>query len=449
MSANFSNTDKATISSLSRSDIERTMAGLKPFLKRSMWIGTTNRYVNDVIARLRESEPNSATHKRNLAQYIAASTCLHANDGWSYLGRAFACLIAGDAHRALHLGYYAELRAAMSLLAGNGIGVFNNKHFVVPSPNTTSRLRTGLSTHVVSWLALQHWSELQDSGALFASIVRPFGFALSDWFEPRGGISALAPQAKSWFLQWGMDLQFVTRDRDARNESSYRPDGIPSTWTTPPNDALALMRDIWNLLEPSSASAFEKIDQHMLRLAIEGHFQGITGKPPKPTEPAFVAMVDSLINAINVPPSAAERLREFLLRQEIPEDPLLFNYSATLPGNSYVDAFSVISRAVLLLRMATGAAHDLLLKVGIGSELLEFWWQKVGEARGLWEYGSPPSSLSDLWADIEMSLDDVSAIEETNPELLNSNNQISFGLQGRLNVLSSHERVSLWGLCPA
>ena len=128
MSANFSNTDKATISSLSRSDIERTMAGLKPFLKRSMWIGTTNRYVNDVIARLRESEPNSATHKRNLAQYIAASTCLHANDGWSYLGRAFACLIAGDAHRALHLGYYAELRAAMSLLAGNGIGVFNNKH---------------------------------------------------------------------------------------------------------------------------------------------------------------------------------------------------------------------------------------------------------------------------------------------------------------------------------
>ena len=39
--------------------------------------------------------------------------------------------MAGDPDAARHLGYYAELRATMSILAGDGIGVFQNKHIIV------------------------------------------------------------------------------------------------------------------------------------------------------------------------------------------------------------------------------------------------------------------------------------------------------------------------------
>lgn len=61
---------------------------------------------------------------------MAASVIVHCFDGWSYLGRALEAEMAGDPQTAVHLGYYAELRAAMSVLASDEIGVFRNKHAV-------------------------------------------------------------------------------------------------------------------------------------------------------------------------------------------------------------------------------------------------------------------------------------------------------------------------------
>src|SRR4051794_20616897 len=98
MTAALSAADQATIAALSRSHVEVTTAGLKPFLKREIWIGKTNHYANDVVERLKQA-PTTATKRRNLAQYIAASVSLHASDGWGYLGRAVSCLLAGDTHR--------------------------------------------------------------------------------------------------------------------------------------------------------------------------------------------------------------------------------------------------------------------------------------------------------------------------------------------------------------
>jgi len=63
--------------------------------------------------------------------YVAVSAPLHCADGWSFLGRAVAAILLGDATAARHLGYYAELRAAMSLMAAHGVGIFNRTHFVV------------------------------------------------------------------------------------------------------------------------------------------------------------------------------------------------------------------------------------------------------------------------------------------------------------------------------
>jgi hypothetical protein len=75
--------DKLTIRRLNRANVELTVAGLKPFLERSKWIGSTNHYRKDVVGRLKAGGPGTTERKRNLAQYIAASVALHANDGWS------------------------------------------------------------------------------------------------------------------------------------------------------------------------------------------------------------------------------------------------------------------------------------------------------------------------------------------------------------------------------
>lgn len=440
--------DKAAIHALQRSEMELTLAGLKPFLKRSTWIGKTNHYAHDVVGRLKAGLPTTAVRKRNLAQYIAASVALHSNDGWSYLGRSVACLLVGDTHRALHLAYYAELRAAMSLLASAGIGIFNSQHFIVPTMNTTAKLRLGNGTHVTAWLALEEWSQQRSSGALFAQLVRPEGRTLDEWFHPQGGASALAPQAKSWFMQWGMDLGLSTKDRDARNESSYRPDGMPRTWELNAKEGLEFVRDMWNALEPSTTSSFEQIDRHILRLAIERYFLGSVGRAASNSDPAFVALVEAMISAQSLASATEGRLKTFLLRQSVAEDPLIFRFSAVAPGAPATDAFAVISRAVLLLRVATGSAQDLLHQAGLDAAALSFWWQKLGEARGLWQPNSPPTALADLWADIQDCLREIGEIEAHDATTYENVNGIAYGVFGRLNVLASHERVGLWGLCP-
>lgn len=112
-------------------------------------------------------------------------------------------------------------------------------------------------------------------------------------------------------------------------------------------------------------------------------------------------------------------------------------------------AVDIVEARSRLLRIATGSAHDVLKQAGFGASDLSFWWTKLGETRGLWSPGSPPSALSDLWADIEVSLNEIDATEASDATAFDSVNDLAFGMDGRLNVLSSHERVGLWGLCPA
>ncbi len=447
MRPSFDAIDKKTINDLSRSEIELTTAGLKPFLKRSIWIGKTNHYAADVVKRLKNVPANSDQH-RNLAQYIAASVCLHANDGWSYLGRSVGCLLAGDMHRALHLAYYAELRAAMSLLASAGIGIFNRKHFVISAKDTTKKLRTREGTHVAAWMALEQWCKRRISGDMFATLVRPEGLTLEEWFQPHGGARAIAPQAKGWFMQWGMDLGFASNDRDARNESSYRPDGMPATWHTPSTTTLQFVKDMWAMLEPSSTSSFEQIDKHILRLTLEQLHRGRTGRVATQLDAAFIALVNTTLSSQGFSSSAEERLRKFLMRETIPDNPAIFSYSSSKPAGSNTDAFAVLSRAVLLLRIATGSAQDLLQKADLNSDLLSFWWTNLGEARGLWQQGTPPDVLSDLWADVRESLRELDDMENGDPDVLSSINSVAFGTSGIFNIFSSHERVGLWGLFP-
>ena len=423
------------------------MAGLKPFIKSARWIGETNQYASNVISELKNWSKDSKDKKRELAQYIAASAVLHANDGWSYLGRAISCLMVGDPHRALHLAYYAELRACMSLLAGVGIGIFNHSHYVIDAPDSTKRLNSPYGTHEVVWLALEFWSRQPASGSLFTRLIRPEGISLDDWFAPIGGVATLAAQAHDWFIQWGMDLNFTIDDRNARNESSYRPDGIPLSWEIPSTDVLEFTKDLWLTLEPSDQSSFEQVDQHILRLALGNQFHGLTGEQPSDSNPNFVAYIAKVVQMRGLPESATRRWIDFLLRRRVATDPQIFTASGSKPANAASDPIGMLSRAVLLLRVATGSAHDLLKQAGFDTMGLSFWWGAIGAARGLWKPSTPPDQLKDLWADIYDTLLEVGDVSTSDPAAFSSINGLVHEMGGPLSTLCSHERVGLWGLC--
>jgi hypothetical protein len=439
--------DRNRIRSLSRSDVEVTFAGLKRFLSTSKWLGAGNRYSQNTIQRIWSDVNNGRIrYPKQLAQYIAASSVLHCADGWGYLGKSISCLLRGDPHRARHFAYYAELRAAMALLAGEGIGIFNNRHFVLTGPNSVSKLDTSKGTHQVVWESLNYWGMRPRSGDLFTTIIAPYGRTLNDWFAPIGGGAVLAPQAQVWFRQWGMDLRTFADDRDARNVSSYRPDGIPNAWYLDAASTLRFASDFWSLLQPSENSRFELIDTHILRIALESTFKGLTGKDAHSDRRAFLEWSSKIVDYQGFSVETATRWKRVLNRELLPNDPGLFSLSAQAPELLATSHLAILSRAALLLRVAAGSTAQLIQASGSSAEAVDFWWNGLGQARGIWDGDRSGEGLTDLWADIEPLLQEIEGFQTK----YRSDEQTFFRLGNELGStlvgLASCERVAIWGM---
>src|SRR5262249_49786567 len=145
-----------------------------------------------------------------------------------FLGRAIDASLRGDRDVARHLSYYAELRAAMALLASEGLAIFDKKHFVVDATGSPSQIPNSVGTHAMVWQLLAAWCQLPKAASLVGQIIVVEGISLATWLGHFGLASntALQPVAADWLKTWGLDLKQLGQDRAARNESSYRPTAL-------------------------------------------------------------------------------------------------------------------------------------------------------------------------------------------------------------------------------
>lgn len=418
-------------------------------VRRRKWLGDNNTYRSNCVNVLEAKQAGQyrPVNDRHLSEYIAASAPLHCADGWSLLGRALHCHADRDADATRHLAYYAELRAAMSLLATEGIGVFYRRQFVVEAPLGCEELRSG-GTHEFVWLALEHWSGLPRSAELLATVIRPGGVPLEDWLQHfRGAVASWLPIGTDWLRSWGLDLKRLSEDRDARNEASYRPTRLKSKRFLHVPESSAFMRNLWTMCEPYGASRFEPIDRHLLRTSVERAFNAETGKEPAEDAPGFSKRVDSMVKAVAPGGPSHERWKRFLTRRDDPDDSAVTaeasgDVTAEHPGHHV----QVMARAMLLLRVATGACCLLLAAASFGRHELEFWWRSFGEERGLWGPGDEPDDFVDLWADIEAASAELGDWDVANAgssvAQVNWRRECARGI----SVLGQCERIALWGL---
>jgi hypothetical protein len=222
---------------------------------------------------------------------------------------------------------------------------------------------------------------------------------------------------------------------------------LPGVWTVSTQQTFEFLADLWRTLEPTPGSTFQEIDRFILRLAVEKHFYGLTGKQALATEPSFVTHVQKLVAPQGMQTAKEALWTKFLLRQSGPADPTLFSLSAVPHGNAATDHLSVCSRAVLLLRMASGAANQLMHQSGFNTDILKFWWEAIGESRGLWPTGDPPDELSNLWMDIQDSLQKAEDAVAADAGVLSCFNSLRTNLSDYIPMLCSPERVGLWALC--
>jgi hypothetical protein len=415
------------------------MLEIKGYLPNNRWLQGKNRYRVDAIEKIKADLNATGVREPHLRAYIAASAPLHVADAWAYLSRSLYAHLAGERYTSLHLGYYAELRAALSLLAVGGVGIFNSQHFAVTD---TGCVRLGnMPTHEMVWEALQAWSATPEAAAICGAAIRPGGIAISDWLNsPTLGL-AWGSTLSQWLQRWGIDLLRFAPDRDTRNLVSYRPTAFHGARNAPADQVMTSAMQLWRALEPSAESPYTGLDFELLRRSLRSGLQvakaaGWSGSwrdyatsavtsasPPPGTESTW-------IRRLVAADPAARYVLDTALRPAVPTQEL-----PNLP---------VIARALLLTRVASGASRNLMQTASITQSDLAFWWGPAGAIQGFWPTGSPPSPLADLWADVELALDEVSSAGT-----LSDLWSWKLVVGNSIDVLGQADRAMMWGLIPA
>lgn len=440
-------TEKKTLRQASRKGIEKAFSQLERYFLQDRWLAKANRYRSNFIKMLDRDIASSTVNDVHLSQYVAASTILHCADGWSLLGDSLVCHARGDCDSARHLGYYAELRAAISILATEGIGVFSRKHYVIHPSASCKRLTTPHGGHVFTWLALEHWADIKRSTELLKEVIKPQGIPLGDWLNSFLSGTAFHHVGSKWLKSWGVDIHKLSEDRESRNEASYRPTKLNYNGALTTNEKSNFLCQLWSIFEPSGSSPFDLLDRHLLRISLEHTFIARHGRITPANRKRFESQISTMLEMILGDSPFATEWRTFLLRQSDsqPEDPAVIveargNVSVYEPKHH----IQVAARAALLLRVATGACAKLIVDTGFRHDDLEFWWSRLGEDRGLWENGYGDTDFRNLWADIEQALQELKEWNEGRDSY-----SLASWLQNMPHAilkLSECERILLWGL---
>lgn len=396
-------------------------------------VKATQRYETDAKA----SPPKIKADQ--ISEYIGASVPTHVIDGWSFLGRGIEAALRGDNYSAIHFAYYSELRAAMGLLAAEGMGIFSKRHAVLDSTSTCEALPKKIKpkktpqvgTHAVVWPLLDYWSSLRRAFDLLDEIVSPRSIKMSQWLIGTGATVPARAIAQYWFRTWGVDLAAVDDDHDKRNLASYRPSEFRRPQRLDSHEVITFVEELWTLFEPERFRRFPVLERALVRSA-------------RRKATSRVAPIADL-ERIGLSSAEATDWSSFFTKDD--PVPLI----AATKQSAIEDPrchLQVLSRAALLLFVATTAARRLLVNATYTEDLLSFWWQRHGEDRCLWGVGAFPADPVDLWADILTAISDSSAWRTANPPGSASLRDWRRTNASGLDYLGGLELIGIWGLLP-
>ncbi|XWW47893.1 hypothetical protein JYG30_10820 [Fibrella sp. USSR17] len=432
------NSPSDAVNNASNKIILRALKNLKKHqFSKNRLIGPRNFYRVDTTKKT--DDDTLIVNKVHLSEYIAASTFTHCFDGWNFLSRGVESLLNGDIPSCIHFVYYSELRAVMSLMACEGIGVFNSRHFYFDHSNNLNTFRRG--THTAAQQLIDDWSKLRTKKNFVFQNIKISTTNLGSLIDATG-ISTTSPYASSilndWFVNWSLDLR-LSQDKDLRNEMSYRPH---FEYKSPESSKMISgIAKIWSGLEPTSSINFLDLDRHLVRIAFERLFVISTGKKVKSSDfKRFVAFALG-----NIGEGSNNSLSDFLIRKNNKDDHFILQEARKAHVNNNVivtDPLPMICRAVLLLRMASGSVNSNLTNCFINSQDLKFWWEGLALGFGITNSVSPNIDTSDLFTDIQDAINNVQA-NLISPSCTKDN--IDF-LSSDINTIKQFQRTCFWGI---
>lgn len=346
----------------------------------------------------------SAREAEELADYLALSTFCHLFAGWRYLSQSALSFLSGARNEALHLAYYAELRAAFSILAGSGVGIFNEKNFSLNDTGNVSWFHG--RTHEITWDALLRWAEKDSNAIKVLESFEPFGYNATEW------ATAIMPGfthtyvAVNWLRNWAIDLRSLKRDKWYRDQASYEPDLRQKAFI--PLD----INELEFILDASSACNLingngSVDDAIILSLYESARRQRFRSTDPRSHQKLRDEIRHWLIERERVTEEDARYILETLRTISNTSGGKILLKSAR--RNKELDG--VFSRALLLLRLASALNRKQWLEMlgSTDSPTVQSWQNLALSDYGiqtlLWDKADPPASYDVLETD-QMDLQD-------------------------------------------
>ncbi|WP_162899883.1 hypothetical protein [Halomonas sp. JS92-SW72] len=379
--------------------VTNAFSSLKGCFQRGVLLSDENPYSCSASDKLKTDWKDLEDQFRDdsLLEYLSASVLLHAYDGWSYLAQSMQSMIRGDLGAVRHLAYYAELRASISILASQGVGIYGCNNVVVDSAGCVYKF-SKKSTHTIAWLSLEEWSKSSSSGELFGEEIAAFSRPLHEWLHGFEKTPLLNYTGASLINAWGCDLEKYSGDRGSRNEVSYQVNIKNPESGISPKNFYDFIKEIWEASDPSML-AFSSLDMHLLKSVLLRIYndKGVIfgGK-------SYNDVVSQVCDDLGV----GEYAKNFLKQRDGDPDLSILGHArndrSTFDDYQFLDMFS---RAFLLLRISSACISKMLKESGMSMDDFDFWWGEVAYSSGLVEegmlVGDCEADIESLWIEIE------------------------------------------------
>lgn len=412
------------------------------------WLSAGNQYRQNSQSALRSHIKSvSRSSSESTADFAAASSVLHCADGWSYLGRSLAAIASGSLAQGIHLAYYGELRAALSLLACNGIVVANSTSAVLKANGGVEQVHDQ-GTHRATWDLLEDWASLGTSSSIIGTMLSYGGDSLDGWLARKSTGGGLGQNLPGLVGLWGLDLAHYATDRDRRNIASYQPASLaPRARPRFAEWVAEALSEVWALIEPTAQGTFPLIDQFLVRTTLENVHRGQHGPwNAKPGNQSIRRWDEDMARLFGGNPDGS--VARYFGRATRPPDPTILGAALGAPTPSIEpsqeEVLGVLGRTLILLRLASGMVDRLRNRSGLDAQALRPWVKFVAGESGFWAAGNHPDPLIALWDD-GIAAAHAIADAVADGTIASMTDLQSFGSD--LWVAGSMERAALWSLC--
>jgi hypothetical protein len=325
-----------------------------------------------------------ATEPNTTPAALAVDALVHLTEGWRFLSAALSSMLGNAPAQAVHFAYYAELRAAISLLSSHGLRISNRDNSYLERGGT-SKVPSWqkMSTHTVVWKLWEDWAKTPAAEALLLDQLKILpSVTIGDLKASVGRIAA-----NPTLTRWALDLA-LGNEHTARNEASYETPTARVPLQAMQVSDFEFVRDLWALAEPTGFGL--RFEQELVRYLVNAELNDETVATDQASRAAWrQRLVDDLERTTGTP---RDTLEDFFNSGASPSP--IFQ----LAFDPNVKPTNMIARAFFLLRLATLIPNSALTShpATPAKEWLKDWLENVG----IFDHatGTPPE---EKWLDFE------------------------------------------------